>query len=88
MRVRVVDAAAIAASQKPINSAQPAAGTSVAAAPKITSAPEDDGLRKDPRWPQLRSCIENTATPKEFETCLHTTLMTDATGFGIAVAAK
>ena len=88
MRVRVVDTAATAASQKPANSVQPAAGTSVTAALQATPAPEDDGLRKDPRWPQLRSCIENTATPKEFETCLHTTLMTNSSGLGTSVAAK
>jgi hypothetical protein len=86
MKVRVVDATAATASNK-TNAAQ-TAGTSVTAALQATPAPQDDGLRKDPRWPQLRSCIENTATPKEFETCLHTTLMTDTTGFGTAVASK
>lgn len=86
MRVRVVDATAAKASRT-TNSA-PTSGTSMTAALQATPAPDDDGLRKDPRWPQLRSCIENTATPKEFETCLHATLMTDTTGFGTAVASK
>jgi hypothetical protein len=86
MRVRVVDATTSAPSQK-TNGSQPA-GTTVTAALQSNTAPEDDGLRKDPRWPQLRSCIENTSTPKEFETCLHATLMTDTTGFGTALAAK
>src|ERR1700741_5128622 len=82
MRVRVIDTTAATASQKP---ATPAPGTSVTAAPQTTpSELADDGLRKDPRWAQMRSCIENTATPKEFDSCLHSVLMTDSTGVGTA----
>ena len=27
-------------------------------------------LRADPRWPQLKACIDNTATPDAFRSCL------------------
>src|SRR5262245_53807530 len=83
MRVRVIDTTAATAQQK---SPAPAAGTSVTAALQVTpSELADDGLRKDPRWAQMRSCIENTATPKEFDNCLHSVLMTDSTGVGTAL---
>jgi len=49
---------------------------------------ESDGLHRDPRWPQLRNCIENTATPKEFETCLQSALNTDTTGLSASLRQK
>ena len=68
-------------------------GASVATASspraQLTSSELDsDGLRKDPRWPLFRHCIENTVTPKEFESCLQSALMTDDLGVGTALAPK
>src|ERR1051326_7880827 len=37
-------------------------------------------LRADPRWPQLKGCIDNTATPEAFRACLQNVFGEEITG--------
>ena len=37
-------------------------------------------LRADPRWPQLKGCIDNTATPDAFRACLQNVFGDEMTG--------
>jgi hypothetical protein len=48
------------------------------------SAPVHD-LHTDPRWPQIANCVNNTATPEAFQTCLQSALLADTTGNAAAL---
>src|SRR5579871_1408571 len=37
-------------------------------------------LRADPRWPQLKGCIDNSATPEAFRACLQNAFGDEMTG--------
>jgi hypothetical protein len=48
------------------------------------SAPLQDGLRNDHRWPAMERCI-NSATPAEFNNCLASAFMQDGTGHSLSL---
>ena len=37
-------------------------------------------LHADPRWPLMANCVNNTATPAAFQSCLQSAFLSDATG--------
>jgi len=37
-------------------------------------------LHADPRWPLMANCVNNTATPAAFQSCLRSAFLSDATG--------
>jgi len=66
----------------------PLIGSSRTNVPNPAAGLETDGLHQDPRWPQFRKCIEDTSTPKEFESCLQSAFMIDTTGTAASFGLK
>jgi len=66
----------------------PLIGSTRSNVPNPAAGLETDGLHQDPRWPQFRKCIEETATPKEFESCLQSAFMIDTTGTAASFGLK
>ncbi len=66
----------------------PLIGKATTLVPSPRAGLETDGLHQDPRWPQFRKCIEDTASPKEFESCLQSAFMLDTTGTAASFGLK
>src|SRR5262245_6645088 len=77
---RVMETPAADTTAKEKVASAPVIGRAISNVPNPAAGLETDGLHQDPRWPQFRKCIEETATPKEFESCLQSAFMIDTTG--------
>ena len=85
---RAIETPAVGETAKQKIAVAPLIGSTRANVPNPAAGLETDGLRQDPRWPQFRKCIEDTATPKEFESCLQSAFMIDTTGTAASFGLK